>query len=593
MRKVSLAFICFMLLSGVSWAQYYPKARQIATNTSNFDTNLGVADTDVQKALDTLDDVAGGSQTPWTSDIDGAGYDLTNVSNLVVTGNSTVPTFAFSNSTDQLLIQQSNATGTEWVSGNPTALIWINDDRTGTTVNEKQEAALVIDTAITTNYALYTTGNVNFGGSQVHLCAALNDAVFFSQGSYGAFQWYTDDGLHLVVGSDDGWGNRNIVICDYASRAKDFDHTPISTNPTLFIHSTTNPDSDNTQWISFTHNTTYGVIDTGTNNLAILDNVTAPFFIGDGSLLTGIAGSGNVTAEGITVTQIAIASDTTKIVGDGRFIINTTTGLLSAENVTVAGTLTATLTGNADTATALAGGLDNLIALTSNTTGNYVASVATTAPLTGGAAGSEGATLTIVIPKATAAADGYLNMTDWSTFNNSIDAEVDPTVDTSAEIMAIIGADGIKDTHIDWGTGASQVSSDDVIVGGTNIYFNKTAESGTLALKNQTKSISIYNITVSHDVLLWQTPKAITITNVSMVCTGGTDVVAVLQECNVTGQACVNLNTTFWQTLADQGSFVDDFDDAAIAANAWVALNVTTVNGTPSNWALNVKYDEN
>ncbi len=39
----------------------------------------------------------------------------------------------------------------------------------------------------------------------------------------------------------------------------------------------------------------------------------------------------------------------------------------------------------------------NMVALTTDTTGNYVTSVATTAPLTGGAAGSEGATLTVAI----------------------------------------------------------------------------------------------------------------------------------------------------------------------------------------------------
>jgi len=133
----------------------------------------------------------------------------------------------------------------------------------------------------------------------------------------------------------------------------------------------------------------------------------------------------------------------------------------------------------------------------------------------------------------------------------------------------------------------------DIFPGATGAKATIAFDNGALALKNQTKSISIYNITASHDVLLWQTPKAITITNVSMACTGGTDVVAVLQECNVTGQTCVNLNTTFWQTLAGQGTSVDDFNDAAIAANAWLALNTTTVNGTPSNWGMTVKFDEN
>lgn len=58
------------------------------------------------------------------------------------------------------------------------------------------------------------------------------------------------------------------------------------------------------------------------------------------------------------------------------------------------------------------------VALTTQTTGNYVGSVATTGPITGGAAGSEGATLTIAITQADTDNSGYLSDTDWDTFNN-------------------------------------------------------------------------------------------------------------------------------------------------------------------------------
>lgn len=60
---------------------------------------------------------------------------------LFVNGNITVTLL---NSTEQLKVQQRNTTGIEWVSGSPTGLIWINDTRTGATVNEKEEATLVI-----------------------------------------------------------------------------------------------------------------------------------------------------------------------------------------------------------------------------------------------------------------------------------------------------------------------------------------------------------------------------------------------------------------------------------------------------------------
>ena len=74
--------------------------------------------------------------------------------------------------------------------------------------------------------------------------------------------------------------------------------------------------------------------------------------------------------------------------------VNTSTATFYDTNVVAGSGATITATG----VTA------NAVALTTGTTGNYVASVATTAPLSGGAAGREGAALTLSI--ANAAADG-------------------------------------------------------------------------------------------------------------------------------------------------------------------------------------------
>lgn len=53
-------------------------------------------------------------------------------------------TFLFSRTVDQWFVNQTNSVGTEWVSNGPTSLIWVDDNRAGTTVNEKEEATLVI-----------------------------------------------------------------------------------------------------------------------------------------------------------------------------------------------------------------------------------------------------------------------------------------------------------------------------------------------------------------------------------------------------------------------------------------------------------------
>ena len=46
----------------------------------------------------------------------------------------------------------------------------------------------------------------------------------------------------------------------------------MQSNPTIFIQSVTNPDTNNTQWISMTHDQTDAVIDSGTSSIVLDDN---------------------------------------------------------------------------------------------------------------------------------------------------------------------------------------------------------------------------------------------------------------------------------------------------------------------------------
>ena len=84
---------------------------------------------------------------------------------------------------------------------------------------------------------------------------------------YSRQRGYPDDGWHIALGEDDNYGNRNMIITITANKDKDHDHDTLSTNPTLFIHSATDPDTDNTQWISFEHDQTDANIVTGTGDL--------------------------------------------------------------------------------------------------------------------------------------------------------------------------------------------------------------------------------------------------------------------------------------------------------------------------------------
>jgi len=113
--------------------------------------------------------------------------------------------------------------------------------------------------------------------------------LYFNGWDVFSMQYKQDDGFHLSVGYADGKANRNIIIVDGLYRNKDFDHNTLSANPTLFIHSSTDPDADNTQWLGFTHESGSGQlsasISTGKSDIK---------FSPSGSDVLFLSGSGNV-----------------------------------------------------------------------------------------------------------------------------------------------------------------------------------------------------------------------------------------------------------------------------------------------------------
>lgn len=148
------------------------------------------------------------------------------------------------------------------------------------------EGGLEVNGETFTDSNLRVNSNLVIGDSIIWggLSTATRTQIRFS----GAFdQWL------IAVGSDYG---RQIVIGDAAYNTRDYDHaTP--TDPTLFIHSIEDPNTSNTEWISFTHNGTDGVIDTGsgTLNLGATGNVN---FAGATFSSTGdTATNGYVTLE--------------------------------------------------------------------------------------------------------------------------------------------------------------------------------------------------------------------------------------------------------------------------------------------------------
>ncbi len=109
------------------------------------------------------------------------------------------------------------------------------------------------------------------------------DEEIFMDANYGTFRFRqtgtTVFEIRAVTTNDEfKWGlpaasGRQFVITDQANAGQDHDHdTP--TNPTMFIHSATAPDSANDEWIGLSHDVTNGRIELGSGQLVIPSNIT-------------------------------------------------------------------------------------------------------------------------------------------------------------------------------------------------------------------------------------------------------------------------------------------------------------------------------
>ena len=88
------------------------------------------------------------------------------------------------------------------------------------------------------------------------------------QGAAADTHWFIEgdssyDQVLFLLGESCG---RQLVIGNALAEDSDFDHA-MPTNPTIYLHSATDPDTANDQWISLSHDQTNGVIATGTGDL--------------------------------------------------------------------------------------------------------------------------------------------------------------------------------------------------------------------------------------------------------------------------------------------------------------------------------------
>ena len=128
-----------------------------------------------------------------------------------------------------------------------------------------------------------------------------NAEVYWADTNGTGFLLKCDMGLDQTLLAPSAGGGRQIIISDYANSLKDYDHAT-QTNPTLYIHSVVDPDSDNTQYGSLVHDQTNFRISNGKGQIKFTP--TDYVSVSKNAFLTEI-GIGNANREYLKLTQNA------------------------------------------------------------------------------------------------------------------------------------------------------------------------------------------------------------------------------------------------------------------------------------------------
>jgi len=131
-------------------------------------------------------------------------------------------------------------------------------------VNDKDGNRIITGDTVNNRLGIHGQIVINSGWDAFFIDGGIGSAPFFSLKESGTTQFrfwtkFVTDELLLLTNTGVG---RQYVFTDYASRNSDHDHT-VQTNPTLYIHSATDPNDDNTQWLSLTHDQTNAVFTAG------------------------------------------------------------------------------------------------------------------------------------------------------------------------------------------------------------------------------------------------------------------------------------------------------------------------------------------
>jgi hypothetical protein len=157
--------------------------------------------------------------------------------------------------------------------------------------------------SLNTNDDLFVSGKLEVdglayfdGGIESYASMYLGpNFLLYTATATGAFQPANTNQTNNAPCILTGTNNNYLLFCEYADRTFNFAHS-VQTNPTIFLHSA---NQSTTEWISFSHNQTDGVIQTGEGNIQLLPATGGITQIGDaGSTSRGLTSNDDLYISG-------------------------------------------------------------------------------------------------------------------------------------------------------------------------------------------------------------------------------------------------------------------------------------------------------
>ncbi len=150
---------------------------------------------------------------------------------------------------------------------------------------------LEVDGAGWFDAAVTVAGVLTVGSTSILGTAYVTNFVI-ADSSIGSITYRTDDGLLFHIGNADGNINHNLIFTSDDNGAKDHDHDVLSVDPTLFVHSALDPDTDNTEYLRLRWNDLS--VGASKGAFAGIKSITEEVTVAIGTGAGGVASAGNL-----------------------------------------------------------------------------------------------------------------------------------------------------------------------------------------------------------------------------------------------------------------------------------------------------------